>query len=146
MAVDPATAPSIAQISLALRVSWTNSTTSGARHTVYRARGANGENAFVPVATGLLSPYIDYNVTNGETYAYYIVATLGTTTSAETTRVTLTYVGPADQYSATLTSSDALTDRRGAVAVYTNQAGIPAGCGEFQRLQRLRGKATLCGR
>ncbi len=145
MSVNPATAPSVSQIVKALRVSWTNSTTAGATHTVYRSLcGAAG--TFVPVATGILSPYTDYNVTNGVTYSYYIIATAAGANSAASSTVTLTYVGPADPYSATLTSEDALTDRRGAVAVYTNYAGIPQGCGEFQRLQRLRGQATLCGK
>ncbi len=146
MSVNPATTPAVALLVKALRVSWTNSTTSGATHIVYRARGANGEQAFVPVATGVLTPYIDYNVTNGETYAYKIVATNAGASSTDSATVILTYVGPPDEYSATLTSSDDLTERRGAVAVYTNAAGIPAGCGEFQRLQRLRGQATLCGK
>lgn len=144
MAVNPATSPAVTHVLKALRVSWTNSSTAGATHTVYRSRGACG--AYVPVATGILAPYIDYNVTNGETYSYYVVATAGGASSAQTASVALTYVGPVDQYSATLTSSDALTDRRGAVAVYTNPAGILQGCGEFQRLQRLRGQSTLCGK
>lgn len=144
MAVNPATAPAITLVVKALRVSWTNSTTSGANHTVYRSRGACG--TYVSVATGILAPYIDYNVTNGEAYSYYVVASAGGVSSAASAKVALTYVGPADEYSATLTSSNALTDQRGAVAVYTNDGGIPAGCGEFQRLQRLRGRATLCGK
>ena len=145
MSVNPATAPSVSLLVNALRVSWTNSTTAGATHTVYRSVcGATG--TFVPVATGILTPYTDYNVTNGVTYSYYIVAALAGVNSAASSTVTLTYVGPADPYSATLTSEDALTDRRGAIAVYTNNAGIPQGCGEFQRLQRLRGQATLCGK
>jgi hypothetical protein len=144
MAVNPATAPAITLVVKALRVSWTNSTTAGATHTVYRSRGACG--TYVPVVTGISTPYIDYNVTNGETYSYYVVAAAGGVSSVASATVILTYVGPADEYSATLTSSDALTDRRGAVAVFTNYAGIPQGCGEFQRLQRLRGQATLCGK
>jgi hypothetical protein len=144
MSVNPATALVVTPIVKALRLSWTNSTTAGATHTVYRSRGACG--AYVAVASDILTPYTDYNVTNGEVYAYYVVATLGATTSAATAVVSQTFVGPADSSSATLTSQDALTDRKGAVAVYTNDAGIPAGCGEFQRLQRLRGQATMCGK
>ncbi len=144
MSVNPATAPAVTLRVKALSVSWTNSTTTGATHTVYRSRGALG--GYVPVATGILTSYIDYNVTNGEVYAYKIVATAGGVSSAESATVSLTYVGPVDEYSATLTSSDALTERRGAVAVYTNYAGISAGCGEFQRLQRLRGQSIMCGK
>jgi hypothetical protein len=144
MSVNPATAVAVTQIVKAFRVSWTNSTTAGATHTVYRSRGANG--AFVAVATGAATPYIDYDVANGETYSYQIIASVGTASSVLNTTITRMYNGPVDQYVATLTSSDALTDRRGAVAVYTNYAGIPQGCGEFQRLQRLRGQATMCGK
>jgi hypothetical protein len=144
MSVNPATAVAVTQIVKALRVSWTNSTTAGATHTVYRSRGANG--AFVAVAINAASPYIDYDVANGETYSYQIIASLNGVSSTVNTTVTLTYTGPVDQNVATLTSSDALTDRRGAVAVYTNYAGIPQGCGEFQRIQRLRGQATMCGK
>lgn len=144
MAVNPATSVSVTQIVKALRVSWTNSTTAGAIHTVYRSRGANG--AFVAVATDAITPYIDHDVSNGETYAYKVIASVGITQSTTNATVTQMYTGPADGYVATLTSSDALTDRRGAVAVYTNYAGIPAGCGEFQRLQRLRGQAIMCGK
>ncbi len=142
--MNPATSLVLTPVLKALQLSWTNSTTPGATHTVYRSKGACG--AYVAIATNLLSTYTDYNVSNGEVYAYYVVATLGTATSDPTPTVYLTYLGPADSYSATLTSSDALSDRKGAVAVFTNYAGIPAGCGEFQRLQRLRGKATMCGK
>ncbi len=125
-----------------LTLSWTNSATAGATHTVYRSRGACG--AYVPVATGILTPYIDSNVSNGEVYRYYLVAQVGSTTSAATNTVTLTYVGSADPYKDSLTSQDARSDQRGATVVYTN--GITAGCGEFQRLQQLRGKSYLCGK
>jgi hypothetical protein len=144
MSVNPATAPALTSGIKSLVVSWTNSTTVDTTHTVYRSRGACG--AYVAVATGVLAPYTDYNVTNGETYAYYIVATLGTAVSVPTATVSVTFVGPVDQYSPTLASSNALTERKGAVAVFTNYTGIPAGCGEFQRLQRLRGQATMCGK
>jgi hypothetical protein len=143
MAVNPATSPSVTLLVKALRVSWTNSTTVGATHTVYRSRGACG--FFVAVASDIQTPYIDYNVANGETYSYKIVAIASGVTSTESATVSITYVGPPDEYSATLTSSDGLTNRRGATTVFTNAAGIPQGCGEFQRLQRLRGQTTLCG-
>lgn len=144
MSVDPATSFAVTAGNTSLRLAWTNSTTAGATHTVYRSRGACG--AYVAVATDVMTPYIDYNVSNGETYAYYVVATLGAATSAASATVTRMFTGPTDQYKDVLKSADALTDRRGAVAVFTNYAGIPQGCGEFQRLQRLRGKATMCGK
>ena len=145
MAPAAPTAPALTLGITSITVSWTNSATAGATHTVWRSRGACG--AFTAIATGLGgTPYIDYNVSNGETYAYYITATDSSGTSAATNTIMATFVGPVDQYKDTLTSSDALTDRRGAVTVATNYAGIPQGCGEYQRLQRLRGQATLCGK
>jgi hypothetical protein len=144
-AAASATNPAVTLEINLLRVTWTNSATTDATHTVYRSRGACG--AYVAVASGISTPYIDYNVSNGEVYAYYIVASApGYTDSVPTAVVRITFTGVPDQYSATLTSSDATTERNGALAVYTNAAGIPAGCGEFQRLQRLRGQATLCGK
>ncbi len=125
-----------------LTVAWTNSVTAGATHTVWRSRGACG--AFVAIAVAQMGSYIDYNVSNGETYAYYVVANVGTTSSAASATVTATFVGPVDQYKDVLTSADALSDRKGAVAVYSGQT--TAGCGEYQRLLRLRGQATLCGK
>ncbi len=145
MAANPATNPAVTLAVNNLRITWTNSTSTGATHTVYRSRGACG--AYVAVASGIRTPYIDYDVSNGEVYAYYIVASApGLTNSVPTAVVQTTFTGVPDQYSATLTSSDAVTERRGALAVYTNAAGIPAGCGEFQRLQRLRGQVTMCGK
>ena len=142
--VNPATSLAVTPLVGALKLTWTNSTTAGTTHTVYRSRGACG--SYVAVASGIGTPYTDYNVSNGETYSYYVVAMTGGVDSTATSVVSHTYVGAADPYSATLTSSDALTERKGAVAVFTNYAGIPAGCGEFQRHQRLRGQATMCGK
>ena len=144
MATAPATNVNVTQIVKALRVTWTNSTTGGATHTVYRSRGACG--AYVAVISGLTTAsYTDYDVSNGETYAYKIVAIAGGVGSEDSNVVTIMYGGPADQYAATLTA-DGLTERRGALAVFTNVDGIPKGCGEYQRLQRLRGQATMCGK
>ena len=123
-------------------LAWTDSTTPGATHAVYRSLGACG--AFVQIATNVSATYTDVNVSNGETYAYKIVATEAND-SAESATIVRMYGGPADQYSATLTA-DGLTDRRGAITVFANPDGLPQGCGEFQRLQRLRGRAALCGK
>ncbi len=134
MPVNPATALAITQGVKFLLVSWTNSTTSGARHTVYRSRGANG--CFVPVASNILTPYTDADVSAGETYAYYIVATATGESSVPSNTSTLTYVGPQDPYATEVP--------RGAVTVYAGV--VAAGCGEYQRLQRLRGQAIMCGK
>lgn len=142
MAINPATAPSVTLVLKGLRVEWTNSTTAGATHTVYRSRGACG--VYVPVASEILTPYIDYNVGNGETYAYYIVAQNGLVSSTETATVSLMYVGPANPHSDITSSANGLTDRRGAFTVFAGV--VPAGGGEYQRLQRLRGKAVQCGK
>lgn len=125
-----------------ITLAWTNSSTVGADHIIYRSRGACG--AYVPVASGILTPYIDANVSSGEVYAYYVVANVGTTESAATSTKSLQFVGPQDQYKDSRTSQDARTDQKGGVAVYTG--AIASGCGEYQRLQQLRGKSYLCGK
>ncbi len=142
MAVNPATNPVLTLGVKSLTLSWTNSTSSGATHTVYRSRGACG--TYVPVASGILSPYIDYSVSSGEVYAYYIQATVGTSVSTTTRPVSLQFVGSLDQYKESLTSQEARTEQRGGVVVYSS--GVASGSGEYQRLQQLRGKLFLCGK
>ncbi len=142
MAVNPATSPALSLGVMSITVSWTNSTTSGALHTVYRSRGKCG--TYVPVASGILTPYIDSNVSTGEVYAYYIIASVGTTSSTATTPISLQFVGSQDQYKDTLTSQEARTEQKGGVVVYSGT--VAAGCGEYQRLQQLRGKSFLCGK
>ena len=142
MSVNPATSLNIALDVNNLTVSWTNSTTVGALHTVYRSRGACG--AFVPVAEGILSPYVDFNVSSGEVYAYYVVATSNGSTSADSKIVKLQFVGGIDQYQASRTSQDTRSEQKAMAIVYSGET--PSGCGEFQRLQKLRGKSYLCGK
>lgn len=140
--MNPATNPTLSLGVNNLLLSWTNSTTPGAYHTVYRSRGACG--LYVPVASGILSPYIDSNVSTGEVYSYYVVATAGTSESAPTIRKTLSYVGHSDQYKDSLTSQDARTEQKGAAVVFSGEASF--GGGEYERLQRLRGKLYMCGK
>jgi hypothetical protein len=142
MSVNPPTNPTVSLGVNKLIVSWTNSTTFGAFHTVYRSRGACG--VFVPVAEGIQSPYMDSNVSTGEVYSYYVVAMLGGEQSTASVQKKLQYVGGSDQYKATLTSQDARSDQKGATVVFSG--GIQSGCGEYQRLQKLRGKSFLCGK
>ena len=139
--MNPATNPVLSLGVKNLLLSWTDSTTPGAYHTVYRSRGACG--LYVPVASGILSPYIDSNVSTGEVYSYYVVATQGTSESTPTVRKTLQYVGSADQYKDSLTSQ-ARTEQKGATVVFSG--GVSSGCGEYQRLQQLRGKLFQCGK
>ncbi len=142
MAVASATNLALALGVKSLTLSWTNSVTAGATHTVYRSHGPC--RTYVAVATGILSPYIDYNVANGEVYRYYVVAQVGTITSPASLEVIGTFVGSPDPYRDSLTSQDARSDQQGAVAVYGGI--VAAGCGEYQRLQKLRGKLFLCGK
>lgn len=142
MAVAPATNPILELGIESLTLSWTNSITFGTQHKVYRSRGACG--VYVPIISGIQSPFIDYNVSNGEVYKYYIVATVGNILSSESTVVSLTFVGSSDQYKDTLTSQDARGEQLGAKTVYGGT--VISGCGEYQRLQQLRGKSFMCGK
>lgn len=144
MPVSAPTNVAITKSVKALILSWTNSVSAGTTHTVWRSRGVCG--AYVAIATNQSATFTDFNVSNGETYAYYIVASTTTEDSPASATVVATYVGPVDQYKDVLKSADALTDRKGAVAVATQYGGIPQGCGEYQRLLKLRGQATMCGK
>jgi hypothetical protein len=142
MSVSPATNPTISLGTKSLVISWTNSISAGATHTIYRSRQACG--TYVPVASGILSPYIDYNVSNGEVYNYYIVANVANNASDASSTVSLQFIGSSDQYKDSLTSQDARSEVIGATVVYSGS--VASGCGEYQRLQQLRGKFFLCGK
>ena len=137
MAINPPTALALSQTLRSINLSWTASATSGVRYTVYRDRAANGY--FLPIGVDQSSTsYRDFNVSPGVVYRYYVVATLnGSAVSIPTAILQATYVGATDPYGA----------RDAAVPATTVAAGVvAAGCGEFQRLQRLRGRAIGCGK
>ncbi len=136
MSVTPATALAVVKTVKTLVLTWSASTTPGATHTVYRSKGACG--AFVAVATGLSTSYTDANVLNGEVYAYYVVATLNAAASTPSATVRLQFVGAPDQYVTPLVQG------RPPVSVYAGV--VAAGCGESERILKLKGRASLCGK
>jgi hypothetical protein len=140
MAIIPPSALVLSQTLRSITLSWTASGTAGVYYTVYRDRSANG--FFQEVATELTTTgYADYNILPGVVYRYYVVATLAGAESAPTSTV-----------SATATTCSKITavdshDKSAALGPITAAAGVvAAGCGEFQRLQRLRGRAIGCGK
>lgn len=136
MSVSPATNLQISQAFERINLSWTASPTSGAKYIVYRSRGGTG--LFGPInAEQTATSYSDFNVENGISYKYYVVATLAGTNATPTSTVDFSFTGPADQY-----WSGPKT-----VADQTVAAGIVrSGCGEFQRLQKLRGTLETCSK
>jgi hypothetical protein len=136
MAISPPTALALTRSIKSINLAWSASATAGVQYAVYRDRGANGY--FLPIAIDRSeTSYIDFNVSPGVVYRYFVVATLAGAESAPTGTVQAIYIGPKDDYGV----------RDAAVPATTVAAGVvKAGCGEFQRLQKLRGRAIGCGK
>lgn len=144
MATAPATNLRVVSATRNVTLTWTASTSApNVSYTVYRS--SSGGCLFKAVGTTPedVTSYYDLNVENGTVYQYYVIATKAGVDSEATSTISTTYVGaPTAQYQAERLSEDALTDRRANTVV---AAGVvKAGCGEYQRLQKLRGNLSAC--
>lgn len=144
MATNPATNLRVVSATRNVTLTWTASTSApSVTYTIYRS--SSGGCLFKAIGTTGTDvvTYYDLNVDNGTVYQYYVVATKAGVDSVPTITVSTTYVGgPTDQYKPELQSQDALSDRRANTVV---AAGVvKAGCGEYQRLQKLKGNLSAC--
>ena len=136
MAVSPPTGFILTKSLRSFDLSWNASATAGARYTVYRDRSGNGYFETISIAKTART-YKDFNINPGVLYRYHVIATFGGIESDPTPILNVTYVGPKDQYGA----------RDAAIPATTVAAGVvKAGCGEFERLQKLRGRSIAYGK
>ena len=133
MAVSPATALAATTGLYKITLTWTASATPNVSYIVYRAAG---DACFSSIATVAATSYTDYNVMNGVGYAYYVVATNGTTQSTPTDTKAVTYTGPDSQY------RDPPTREERVLAAGT----AVAGGGEAARIARLKASLAYCGK
>jgi hypothetical protein len=140
MAISPPSALTLSQRIRSIVLSWTPSGTAGVSYTVFRDRSANG--FFQAVGTNISgTTYADFNVLPGVVYRYYVVATLAGAESTPTSTAAATFV------SCSKNTAVESRDTSASLGAITVAAGVvAAGCGEFQRLQRLRGRAIGCGK
>lgn len=144
MATAPATNLRVVSATRHVALTWTASTSApSVTYTIYRS--STGGCLFKAIGTtdADVVTYYDLNVENGTVYQYYIIATKAGVDSAASATAYTTYVGgPTDQYKPELQSQNAFADRRANTVV---AAGIvKAGCGEYQRLQKLKGNLSAC--
>lgn len=144
MATAPPTNVTAVSATRNVTLTWTASTSApNVTYTVYRS--ASGGCLFKAVGTTATdaTTYNDLNVRNGLVYQYYVIATEAGVASVASNTASVTYVGgPTSAYQAETGSQEARTEAKADTVV---AAGVvKAGCGEYQRLQKLKGNLAAC--
>lgn len=144
MATAPATGLTAVSAIRQVVLTWIASTSApNVTYSVYRS--TSGGCLFKECGTTDtdVTEFIDLNVENGIVYQYYVVATKEGINSVPSSMISITYVGgPTARYQSERLSSRALIDRRANTVVASGI--VKAGCGEYQRLQKLRGNLSAC--
>lgn len=144
MATAPPTNLTAVSATRNVTLTWTASASApGVTYTIYRSSSGGCLFKAINTTPPDVLTFYDLTVQNGTIYKYYVVATKGGSDSVSTPTVSVTYVGgPKSQYQAETTSQNAYIDRRANTVV---AAGIvKAGCGEYQRIQKLKGNLSAC--